>query len=105
MYRVLGDRVGTLEARALARELLKWHDAMVKHLRLTAHRGRQCPEGCPHEEARGLWSAVMDVFGHDADEVTFLRVHGSSRTRPASAAIIALAADRSPRRIVDDRWL
>jgi hypothetical protein len=61
---------------------------MVKHLRVTAQRGRECPEGCPHEEARGLWSAAMDVFGHYAGELKFLRVHGSSRPRHASAAVI-----------------
>jgi len=88
MYRVLGDQIGTLEARALARQLVEWHDAMVKHLRVTAQRGRECPEGCPHEEARGLWSAAMDVFGDYAGELTFLRTHDSLRTRAASAAVI-----------------
>jgi hypothetical protein len=88
MYRVLGDRIGTLEARALAQQLVQWHDSMVKHLRVTAQRGRECPEGCPHEEARGLWSAAMDVFGDYAGELRFLRVHGRARPRHASAAVI-----------------
>jgi hypothetical protein len=88
MYRVLGDRIGTLEARALGQQLVEWHDAMVKHLRVTAQRGRDCPEGCPHEEARGLWLSAMDVFGDDASELRFLRIHGGSRPRRAGGTVI-----------------
>ena len=88
MYRVLGDRIGTLEARALAQQLVEWHDAMVKHLRVTAQRRRACPEGCPHEEARGLWSAALAVYGDEAGELRFLSTHGGSRPRRASGAVI-----------------
>jgi hypothetical protein len=62
---------------------------MVKHLRVTAQRGRKCPEGCPHEEARGLWSAAMDVFGHYAGELT---------PRPGQAGVAGLRGHRSSRR-------
>ena len=88
MYRVLGDRIGTLEARALAQQLVEWHDAMVRHLRVTAQRNSTCPEGCPHEEARGLWSAAMQIFGNDANDLRFLRTYSGSRPRPASAPTI-----------------
>jgi hypothetical protein len=88
MYRILGDRIGTLEARALAQQLVEWHDSMVRHLRVVNHRRGECPEGCPHEDARGLWSAAMEVFGDDAGELRFLRTHGGSRPRHASAAVI-----------------
>lgn len=88
MYRVFGDRVGTLEARALAQQLVEWHDAMVKHLRVTAQRSSKCPEGCPHEEARGLWSAAMQIFGNYANDLRFLRTYGGARPSHASAAVL-----------------
>src|SRR5687768_9038183 len=34
VYRILGDYVGTSEARVLAEQLVAWHDSMVKHLRI-----------------------------------------------------------------------
>ena len=40
VYLVIGDRIGTVEARHLAQQLVRWHDAMVKHLRVMNHRGR-----------------------------------------------------------------
>ena len=86
MYRVLGDRAGTLEGRALAQQLVEWHDAMVKHLRVANHRGRGCAEGCPHKEARGLWSAAMDIFGDEARTLRFLRTHGAVHSRPKNAS-------------------
>jgi hypothetical protein len=88
MYQVLGDRIGSLEARALAQQLVEWHDSMVKHLRVVNHHGRECPERCPHEQARGLWSAAIDVFGDYAGELRFLRTHGRSRPHHAGAAVI-----------------
>ena len=92
IYRVLGDRVGTLEARDLAQQLFEWHDAMVKHLRVANHHGRGCPEGCPHEEAGGLWPAAMEVFGDRARELRFLRKHGGAYPRHASAAELEVHA-------------
>lgn len=86
MYQVLGDRVGTPEARDLAQQLVEWHDAMVRHLRVINRRGRSCPEGCPHEQARGFWSAAMDVFGDQAGELRFLRSHGNAGHHHARAA-------------------
>jgi hypothetical protein len=87
-YRVLGDRIGTCDARDLAQQLVRWHDAMVKHLRVMTHEGRRCSEGCPHDEARGLWSAALDVFGSDASTLEFLQRHGG--TPLGHAAPIAL---------------
>ncbi len=91
IYRVIGDRVGTLEARGLAQQLVEWHDAMVKHLRVIDLRRAECAEGCPHEEARGLWAAAMDVFGPHAGDLSFLKTHGG-RHRPSRAAATALYA-------------
>ena len=79
MYRALGDRIGTSDARDLAQQLVRWHDAMVTHLRVMTQHGRRCTDGCPHEEARGLWSAALDIFGSDASSLTFLQRHGGAR--------------------------
>jgi hypothetical protein len=86
MYIVVGDRVGTPESRELAQQLVHWHDAMVKHVRLITHHGRRCLDGCPHEEARTLWSAALDVFGDHAGALTFLQHHGGARSHHAGAA-------------------
>jgi len=91
IYRVIGDRVGTLEARGLAQQLVDWHDAMVKHLRVIGHRRAECVEGCPHDEARGLWAAAMDVFGPQAGDLTFLRTPGGG-LHPRHLAATALYA-------------
>lgn len=89
LYRNLGDRVGTLEARELAEQLMAWHDAMVKHVRVAgARRGDACGDGCPHDEAATLWSAALDVFGADASQLVFLRTHGS-RMPPPSRGVAA----------------
>ncbi len=83
IYRLIGDRVGTLEARGLAQQLVEWHDAMVKHLRVIDSRGGSgCLEGCPHEDARALWAAAMALFGPDADDLVFLRAHGAGQAPP-----------------------
>ncbi len=87
MYRILGDRVGTHEARDLAQRLVRWHDAMVKHLRVSNRHLRDCPEGCPHEEARGLWSAAMDLFGEQAGALQFLQRHGGASPHRADAPL------------------
>lgn len=87
VYRVLGDRIGTTDARDLAQRLVRWHDAMVKHLRVMHRHARRCPEGCPHEEAQTLWMAAVDVFGDDAGTLGFLQTHGGPRPyRDAPAA-------------------
>lgn len=85
-YRVIGDRIGTLEARDLAEQLVIWHDAMVKHLRVSA-RGGPCPDGCAHEDARALWAAALDTFGDDATELSFLRTHGALPPAAVHAAV------------------
>jgi hypothetical protein len=77
IYRNLGDRVGTLEARALAEQLVTWHDAMVKHVRLAERRRSDaCGDGCPHDDAVVLWSDALAVFGEEANQLVFLRAHG-----------------------------
>ena len=92
MYRALGDRIGTLEARDLAHQLVRWHDAMVKHLRVMNHHRRRCQEGCPHEEARTLWLAALDVFGDGARALGFLQSHGGARHDHGSAAALEVRA-------------
>lgn len=94
IYRTLGDRIGTVEARELARQLVAWHDAMVKHLRIVATRRQACDDGCPHDDAAMLWSAARDVFGGDAEDLRFLRDHG----RPAIIGARAAAHDVQPSR-------
>ena len=87
IYRLIGDRVGTLEARVLAQQLVEWHDAMVKHLRVVESRGGAgCLEGCPHDDARALWAAALDVLGPEADDLMFLRAHGGGQAPPELAA-------------------
>lgn len=80
VYRVLGDLIGTEEARDLAQQLVAWHDSMVKHLRQVRLRGAGCDEECPHEQARALWRLAVAVFGADADKLTFLQAHGDVAT-------------------------
>ncbi|HEY8537124.1 MAG TPA: hypothetical protein VIL25_11760 [Vicinamibacterales bacterium] len=87
MYRAIGERIGTLEARELAEQLVAWHDAMVKHLRLVERRAADCEDGCPHEEARVLWNAARRVFGEaTAASLTFLRRHGASPVQQQAEA-------------------
>jgi hypothetical protein len=82
MYRRLGDATGTGEGRELAEQLVMWHDAMVKHLRIVAARGRAaCNEGCPHEEAASLWHAAQQTFAGRASALAFLRLHGHRAAR------------------------
>jgi hypothetical protein len=59
---------------------------MVKHLRVMKPHGKRCGDGCPHEEARTLWSAALDVFGDHAAELRFLQSHGAARSRQAAPA-------------------
>jgi hypothetical protein len=62
VYRILGDYVGTSEARVLAEQLVAWHDSMVKHLRVVGpRRGLACGDDCPHDGATPLWSAAKNV--------------------------------------------
>ena len=86
MYRAIGERIGTLEARELAEQLMVWHDAMVKHQRLVQTRGAGCGDGCPHEEARKLWAAARSLFGDAAAGLTFLQRHGAGRVRQEAGA-------------------
>ena len=80
MYRRLGDQVATTEARELAEQLVAWHDAMVKHLRVLSSRGdAQCAEDCPHDDAASLWSVAQHTFGANARQLEFLRSHGQRR--------------------------
>lgn len=82
MYRRLGDQVATTEARELAEQLVAWHDAMVKHVRvLGARHDAECSEECPHEEAASLWTAAQRTFGARARDLVFLRSHGQHERR------------------------
>jgi hypothetical protein len=94
IYRRLGDRIATSEARELAEQLVAWHDAMVKHLRvLDAPRGARCAEGCPHEEAASLWAAAHRAFGEEALMLAFLRAHGQPKRRSTTAYLRDRAAE------------
>lgn len=94
MYRRLGDQVATTEARELAEQLVAWHDAMVKHLRvLGARQGARCAEDCPHEEAASLWAGAQDVFGASAKHLEFLRAHGQRRRASTLPAVRDRAAE------------
>jgi hypothetical protein len=92
IYRVLGDRIATSEARELAQQLVAWHDAMVKHLRVLGSRPTaQCSDDCPHVEAGALWTAAENIFGAGARQLEFLRSHGQRRR----ASTLADARDRA----------
>jgi len=94
MYRVLGDRAGTTEARELAERLVSWHDAMVKHLRIIGARPHEiCADGCPHEEASLLWSAAQATFGAGVSQLEFLRLHGRSRRQSTAHRVRDRAAE------------
>jgi hypothetical protein len=81
VYRILGDRIGTSEARELAQQLIAWHDAMVKHLRRVGSVATAtCADDCPHVEAGVLWTAAQDVLGAGARQLEFLRAHGGRVT-------------------------
>jgi hypothetical protein len=94
IYRVLGDRIGTSEARELVQQLVEWHDAMVRHLRVVASRpAGHCSDECPHVEAVLLWAAAQDVFGASARQLEFLRSHGQRRRASTLAMVRGQAAD------------
>ena len=84
--------MATSEARELAVQLVAWHDAMVKHLRVLASRqDAQCGEDCPHEDAASLWAAAQQTFGARARELAFLRSHREARR----ARTVPLVRDRA----------
>jgi hypothetical protein len=94
IYRRLGDQVATCEARELAEQLVAWHDAMVKHLRVLASRpDAQCGEDCPHEDAASLWTAAQQAFGTRARELEFLRSHRQVRRRATARHVRERAAE------------
>ena len=92
IYRVLGDRIGTGEARQLAQQLVAWHDAMVKHLRRVGPLATgQCADDCPHVEAGVLWTAAQDILGASARQLGFLRSHGQR----GRASTLPMGQDRA----------
>jgi hypothetical protein len=94
VYLRLGDQVATTEARELAGQLVTWHDAMVKHLRVPgARRDAQCSDDCPHDEAAFLWTAVQRTFGAGAPELMFLRSHGQAKRLTTAAHVRDRAAE------------
>jgi hypothetical protein len=93
IYRILGDRVGTVEAQELAAQLIAWHDAMVKHARVAGRQRRDtCEDGCPHDDAVRLWTEALSVFGNEANQLAFLRNHGCGLRRTMRAARAGLRA-------------
>jgi hypothetical protein len=96
IYRVLGDGIGTSEARELAEQLVAWHDAMVKHLRVVGpRRTTKCADDCPHEAASLLWSAAQQAFGIRVKDLTFLRAHGQDRRVSTASGARDRAAELS----------
>ena len=81
-YLMIGEHIGTAEARDLAQQLRGWHDAMVSHLRAAARQAATCGDDCPHGEARSLWAVARNVFGTHADGLEFLRRHGARAPDP-----------------------
>jgi hypothetical protein len=85
LYKTLGDGIGSIEARDLAARLVAWHDAMVTHLRRLTHTGAVCTDGCPHDEARALWTEARARFGDQAAKLAFLKTCGAGAgARPAA---------------------
>ena len=96
IYRRLGDQVAAIEARELAEQLVRWHDAMVKHVRvLGSRRDARCGEDCPHEEAASLWTAAQTTFGARAGELVFLRSHGQVKRLTTAMHVRDRAAEVS----------
>ena len=94
IYRRLGDQVATGEARELAEQLVAWHDAMVKHLRVLASReDAHCGEDCPHEDAASFWTAAQRTFGSRARELEFLRSHRQARRFSTASHVRDRAAE------------
>lgn len=94
IYRRLGDQVATTEARELAEQLVAWHDAMVKHVRvLRARHDAQCGEDCPHDEAASLWTAAQSTFGPRARELVFLRSHAQPKRLTTTTQVRDRAAE------------
>lgn len=94
IYRRLGDQVATSDARELAEQLVAWHDAMVKHLRVLASRqDAHCGEDCPHENAASLWTAAQQTFGVRARELAFLRSHRPARRMATAPHVRDRAAE------------
>jgi len=96
IYRRLGDEVATSEARELAEQLMAWHDAMVKHLRvLSLRQDGRCDEDCPHQDAASLWAAAEGMFGERARELAFLRTHGHGRGLQAERMAVQARGGRA----------
>jgi hypothetical protein len=96
IYRRLGDQVATTEARELAEQLVAWHDAMVKHVRVLDSRpDAHCGEDCPHEEAASLWTAARRTFGDRARDLVFLRSHGQPTRLTTPPRVRERAAEMS----------
>jgi hypothetical protein len=87
LYKSIGYAAGTPEALALAARLSAWHDAMVAHERpADTLRITHCDDDCPHADAKVLWRQALDVFGGGADQMRFLRRHGSPSARTLRTA-------------------
>ena len=95
IYRRLGDEVATNEAREFVEQLVAWHDAMVKHLRVLGSRqDARCSEDCPHDDAALLWLAAQEMFGVKARELVFLRSHGHPRRQRTTPQVRDRAAEQ-----------
>ena len=78
VYKSVGYAVGTPKALALSERLSGWHDSMVAHQRpADTSRLTRCDGDCPHTEAQLLWREAVETFGDHAEQLGFLRRHGS----------------------------
>lgn len=93
LYTAAANQIGTIDARDLAMRIAGWHDSMVNHLRAVRTGVVRCDDECPHEQARVLWPAAVDVFGDHALRFTFLQSHGS----PAPEAVLPVRRRASVR--------
>lgn len=75
LYTTVSTGAGTHEAAALGARLAAWHDAMVSHERRirAGTASDTCDEACAHAEARALWAEAVEVLGHRAHQLAFLR--------------------------------
>jgi hypothetical protein len=105
-YAILGSSVGTAEAAWLCVRLTAWHDAMVAHERRlrTGRSADACDDGCPHVDARMLWTEALATLGPRASELTFLRSRANCASpSPSPREVVApttassLAADGASR--------
>ncbi len=89
----------SMEARELAGELSRWHDAMVLHQRHVRREGAgaACSTECPHAVAGRLWREARRLLGPMADRLEFLRACAEGPALPVADPHLPPDADAQPR--------